>query len=91
MTFDDGPSAEYTPRLLDMLKARHIKATFFLVGKNAQAPPELVRRIIVTMPAALDGLIAEGYHLVTISRLIALESHPAFIKVSAESWRRDPE
>ena len=34
MTFDDGPSAEYTPRLLDMLKARHIKATFFLVGKK---------------------------------------------------------
>jgi hypothetical protein len=44
MTFDDGPSAEYTPRLLDMLKARHIKATFFLVGKNVQAHPELVRR-----------------------------------------------
>ena len=46
MTFDDGPSAEYTPRLLDMLKARHIKATFFLVGKNVQAHPELVRRIL---------------------------------------------
>ena len=46
MTFDDGPSAEYTPRLLDMLKARHIKATFFLIGKNVQAHPELVRRII---------------------------------------------
>jgi hypothetical protein len=36
MTFDDGPSAELTPRLLDMLKARHIKATFFLIGKNVQ-------------------------------------------------------
>jgi peptidoglycan-N-acetylglucosamine deacetylase len=46
MTFDDGPSVDYTPRLLDMLKARHIKATFFLVGKNVQAHPELVRRII---------------------------------------------
>ena len=46
MTFDDGPSAEYTPRLLDMLKARHLKATFFLVGKNVQAHPELVRRIV---------------------------------------------
>ena len=32
MTFDDGPSAEYTPRLLDLLKARHLKATFFLIG-----------------------------------------------------------
>jgi peptidoglycan-N-acetylglucosamine deacetylase len=186
MTFDDGPSAEYTPRLLDMLKARHIKATFFLVGKNVQAHPELVQRIIAeghevgnhtwdhpqlsklseaqatneiektqdairaacgvtptllrppygalskpehiwipqelklnviywtvdtedwkrpgaaaitervlagakpgaiilqhdihgqtidAMPAALDGLIAKGYHLVTVSQLIALESH----------------
>jgi peptidoglycan-N-acetylglucosamine deacetylase len=186
MTFDDGPSAEYTPRLLDMLKARHLKATFFLVGKNVQAHPELVRRIIAeghevgnhtwdhpqlsklsdaqatdeiektqnairtacgvtptllrppygalnkpehiwipqqlklnviywtvdtedwkrpgagtitervlagarpgaiilqhdihgetidAMPAALDGLIAKGYHLVTVSQLIALESH----------------
>jgi peptidoglycan-N-acetylglucosamine deacetylase len=46
MTFDDGPSAEYTPRLLDLLKARHIKATFFLVGKNVEAHPDLVRRII---------------------------------------------
>jgi peptidoglycan-N-acetylglucosamine deacetylase len=46
MTFDDGPSAEYTPRLLDLLKARHLKATFFLIGQNVQAHPELVRRII---------------------------------------------
>ena len=46
MTFDDGPSAEYTPRLLDLLEARHLKATFFLIGQNVQAHPELVRRII---------------------------------------------
>jgi peptidoglycan/xylan/chitin deacetylase (PgdA/CDA1 family) len=46
MTFDDGPSAEYTPRLLDLLKARHLKATFFLIGQNVQAHPELVRRIV---------------------------------------------
>ena len=32
MTFDDGPSAENTPRLLEMLKQRNIKATFFLIG-----------------------------------------------------------
>jgi peptidoglycan-N-acetylglucosamine deacetylase len=46
MTFDDGPSAEYTPRLLALLKARHLKATFFLIGQNVQAHPDLVRRII---------------------------------------------
>src|SRR4051812_43575835 len=35
MTFDDGPHAQNTPRLLDMLKERGIHATFFLVGENA--------------------------------------------------------
>jgi peptidoglycan/xylan/chitin deacetylase (PgdA/CDA1 family) len=47
MTFDDGPSAENTPRLLDMLKQRGIKATFFLIGENAQANPNIVKRILV--------------------------------------------
>src|ERR1700760_532661 len=46
MTFDDGPSAENTPRLLEMLKQRNIKATFFLIGQNVVANPELVRRIL---------------------------------------------
>jgi peptidoglycan-N-acetylglucosamine deacetylase len=46
MTFDDGPSAENTPRLLEMLKQRNIKATFFLIGQNAASNPDLVRRIL---------------------------------------------
>lgn len=46
MTFDDGPSAENTPRLLDMLKERGIKATFFLIGQNAAEHPEIVKRIL---------------------------------------------
>ena len=46
MTFDDGPSAINTPRLLDMLKQRGIKATFFLIGENVQAHPEIVKRIL---------------------------------------------
>jgi peptidoglycan-N-acetylglucosamine deacetylase len=46
MTFDDGPSAENTPRLLEMLKQRNIKATFFLIGQNAASNPEVVRRIL---------------------------------------------
>src|SRR6202795_1346388 len=41
MTFDDGPSAENTPRLLEMLKQRNIKATFFLIGQNAAANPNI--------------------------------------------------
>lgn len=46
MTFDDGPHITFTPRLLDLLKERGIKATFFLVGKNAAAYPQIVKRIV---------------------------------------------
>src|SRR5262245_128383 len=46
ITFDDGPVPANTPRLLDMLSARGIKATFFTVGRNVQAYPNIVRRII---------------------------------------------
>ena len=46
MTFDDGPSSENTPRLLQMLKQRNIKATFFLIGQNVADNPDIVRRIL---------------------------------------------
>jgi peptidoglycan-N-acetylglucosamine deacetylase len=46
MTFDDGPSPETTPRLLEILKQRNIKATFFMIGQNAQANPAIVQRIL---------------------------------------------
>ncbi len=46
LTFDDGPSPEYTARLLDLLKHYNQKATFFLVGKRALAHPELVKRMV---------------------------------------------
>ncbi len=45
ITFDDGPHAQYTPRLLDMLKQRGIRATFFVVGQNAAEYPEILKRI----------------------------------------------
>src|SRR5437868_11269001 len=44
MTFDDGPSAKLTPKLLDLLAAHHIKATFFLIGENAAEYPDIVAR-----------------------------------------------
>ncbi len=46
ITFDDGPHASNTPRLLDMLAARNIKATFFCVGTNVARYPNIVRRIV---------------------------------------------
>lgn len=45
ITFDDGPSAHCTGRLLDGLKERKIKGTFFLIGKNAEENPDLVKRL----------------------------------------------
>ncbi|HEV7642640.1 MAG TPA: glycosyltransferase [Pyrinomonadaceae bacterium] len=45
LTFDDGPDAEWTPKILDILKQENVKATFFIVGENGQANPDLVRRI----------------------------------------------
>src|SRR4029077_16688189 len=44
MTFDDGPSATLTPKLLDLLAAHHIKATFFVIGENVAEYPDNVSR-----------------------------------------------
>ncbi|HZL01407.1 MAG TPA: glycosyltransferase [Caulobacteraceae bacterium] len=44
LTFDDGPDGRYTPKILDILKAKQAKATFFVIGQNMQAKPELVER-----------------------------------------------
>ncbi len=45
LTFDDGPNPAWTPRLLDILADHGVRATFFMVGRYAQAEPALVRRI----------------------------------------------
>lgn len=45
LTFDDGPHPDYTGPLLDGLKERGVKATFFLVGTQIQYAPELVPRM----------------------------------------------
>lgn len=44
LTFDDGPSDTSTPQLLDLLEAKGVKATFFVVGQNAERYPEIVKR-----------------------------------------------
>lgn len=45
LTFDDGPSPKYTPLLLDGLKERNVRATFFLLGQNVKENQELVQRM----------------------------------------------
>lgn len=46
LTFDDGPSAEWTPKVLDILKQKGVKATFFIVGQSGETNPSLVQRIL---------------------------------------------
>lgn len=45
LTIDDGPAVPYTADMLDILKKENVKATFFLIGENAERYPNLVRRI----------------------------------------------
>ncbi len=71
MTFDDGPSAALTPKLLDLLKERHIHVTFFLIGENAKAHPEIIRRAL-----------AEGHEIGNHSW-----DHPNLAKKSDEEVR----
>ena len=44
-TFDDGPHAEQTPRVLEVLERENVKAAFFCTGENASKNPELLKQI----------------------------------------------
>ena len=68
MSFDDGPSATLTPRLLDLLKQRGIKVTFFVIGQNVEHAPEIVARAA-----------AEGHEIGNHTW-----DHPALTKLSDE-------
>ncbi len=67
LTFDDGPSPEHTPRVLDLLDEAGVKATFFVIGKKAAAHPEIVRDIA-------ERGHAVGIHSHVHDRLLTLRS-----------------
>ncbi len=46
LTFDDGPHPRYTPKILDILDRYEIKATFFVVGVNAENYPDTMESVI---------------------------------------------
>src|SRR4051794_7454190 len=73
LTFDDGPNATLTPKLLDLLAARHLKATFFVVGQNAADHPEILKRAV-----------KEGHEIANHSW-----SHPNLGKMSDDAVRRE--
>lgn len=47
LTFDDGPNPPYTYQLLDILAKYNVKATFFLIGQNAEKFPETAKTIVL--------------------------------------------
>ncbi len=67
LTFDDGPHPKNTPRLLDLLKERGVKATFYVIGQNVAQYPDIARRIV-----------EEGHEIGNHSY-----THPALPKLSA--------
>jgi peptidoglycan-N-acetylglucosamine deacetylase len=71
MTFDDGPHATLTPKLLDLLAQKKIKVTFFVLGENVQRHPEILKRAA-----------AEGHEIGNHSW-----SHPNLAKLSNEAVR----
>ena len=67
LTFDDGPHGTLTPRLLDLLAERNVKATFYVIGRNVEAYPDIARRIV-----------SEGHEIANHTW-----SHPALSGLSA--------
>jgi peptidoglycan/xylan/chitin deacetylase (PgdA/CDA1 family) len=72
LTFDDGPSPEHTPRVLELLAAAGARATFFVIGRKADAHPELVRAIA-------DAGHAIGVHGYQHDRLFSMR-RPAYVR-----------
>jgi polysaccharide deacetylase family sporulation protein PdaB len=73
LTFDDGPDGSITPKVLDVLKASNVKASFFFIGKTVKTYPSVVKR-------AYD----EGNLVLSHSF-----THPELSKVSEESVRNE--
>ncbi|MDP9800460.1 peptidoglycan/xylan/chitin deacetylase (PgdA/CDA1 family) [Arcanobacterium wilhelmae] len=73
LTIDDGPDPRFTPAILDTLKAKGAKATFFVVGTAAEKHPELIRRIL-----------AEGHEIANHTY-----THPHFDKITPAQAREE--
>ena len=102
ITFDDGPDAVFTPVLLDGLKQRNVKASFFVIGQEAEKYPELIQRM--KEEGHLIG--NHTYHHVELTRVDAqteqkeiemtnevLEQitgeRPVFLRPPYGSWREE--
>ena len=72
LTFDDGPDDIYTPKILDILNEKKIKATFFVIGQQVRWQPEMLKRII-----------KEGHEIGNHSW-----SHPNFLELTTSQLKK---
>ena len=82
LTFDDGPSPKYTPLLLDGLKERNVRATFFLLGQNVKENQELVQR----MQAEGHLLGNHTYNHVQLNRIPETTARQEILKTNNEIY-----
>lgn len=73
LTFDDGPDAKYTGQILDILKRYNVSATFFVIGKQVHAYPEVMKRMVN------EGHVVAGHSW----------SHPDLTKLSDAQVRQE--
>ncbi len=73
LTFDDGPHETLTPKLLQILRAERVPATFFVIGKKVEAAPGIARRIV-----------AEGHEIANHSW-----THPVLSKMGDKAVERE--
>ena len=73
LTFDDGPDKRNTDEILDILNEYGIKATFFVIGKNCEENPEIIKRIA-----------SEGHEIGNHTY-----SHPRLCKISLSKLKKE--
>ncbi|MEE9168584.1 MAG: polysaccharide deacetylase family protein [bacterium] len=78
LSFDDGPHPIFTPGVLNILDKHDIRATFFLIGRNVEARPELARQI-------LDKGHEIGNHTYTHATLPRIEDHAVISEIRTTS------
>lgn len=71
LTFDDGPNPTWTPKLLEGLRERNVKATFFVTGENAQNYPEIIRQ----MHESGHMIGNHTYHHVQLTQITGVEAY----------------
>lgn len=75
LTFDDGPNAKYTEKLLEGLKERGVQATFFLLGERVELSPDIVKKMHA------DGHLI-GNHSYEHVNLSTLSDEAAIVQVN---------